>query len=433
MFLFLLFIALIILGLIFFPKILRQRYQSETEEITEHFQLSPLEASVLRDLAGENPSSPRPDLLYLLCLKPIRPEMRREIARTIMDTFPDGSEAQFNLRKFARAATGSEAGSAPPSRQQRETALETLDQMNRDANRARWIARNYQASLSPQRPPVLQRPIVATAATAPPDPRVVNPFEHMLEDDFDVFTYIGDREFLQQITAFREFEERLPRRRARHVYENQQNVHALNAECLTKAYKLVAKYKARATYSEIEKEISLLLLNAPVGKTEAISATLERVREDHSAFGYPPQTFTLSQLFYAVVMYIKLEADEEVQMELQKRLYEELEEASKQCGTGHIVRFLNVLQGFDTEYAMQLSVADEVYARLSILAQKEIEQNEAMDEILADNDMLVQFLRGKQARLTSALVAEYTEIAAASEIEAHVKDALNKYTKSSVF
>jgi hypothetical protein len=193
------------------------------------------------------------------------------------------------------------------------------------------------------------------------------------------------------------------------------------------------KYKARSIPEEIEKEISLLLLNAPVGKTEAIAAALDRIREDKSAYGYDGAAFTMSQLFYAVVMYIKSEAAKEAQSELQKRLYEELEESGGKCGTGHVVRLLNVLQGFEPEYEMKLPIKDEIYARLSILAQRHMEQSPEMDEILADNDALIRFLQTKHEELLRALLEEYREIASPAEVEKCVADALNRYTKSTVF
>lgn len=421
----LLFFALIILGIIFVPQILQHRAQQETADIGTRYHLSALETSVFRDLRRAQPTTPLNHLLYLLCLKPIRPETKREIARDIIDDFPNESEAYFNLWQLMRPP----AVPRPPERADRDRAqrqIDRLDQLYR-ATQQTQVAPTT-PSKQPQRPQTRHAPALSAPSPSPPL-LPINPFEV----DFDVFDFLNHREFRQQMDAFTDFEQQLLQRRAKHVYDNSENVHALNSDCLTKAYNLVEKYRARATHREIEKEISLLLLNAPVGKTEAIATTLERVRSDKSNYGYDAATFTLSQLFYSVVMYIKLEAAEDSRIELQQRLYEELEEASKKCGTGHVVRLMNVLQGFDTDYAMRLSVADEIYARLSILARKAIEQSADVDEILDDNERLVAFLHTQKAHLTSLLVEEYKDILEKAEIETHVRDALNKYTKTKVF
>ncbi len=399
LFWFLLFVGIIILTIIFAPKLIK--LHAANKFALEG--LSSLEASVLKDLQAQNPLASRSHILYLFCLKPISVPLKRALADEIIEDFPEHSEAHLTLSQIL--------------------APQDLDQLYRE----------YQQSRRPAPKPVRLQPMPAerlVEASRRPDTFIFDDPAPPLEQLF-MFDFIDDQEFLRQIHAFNEFEQKTATKRTRHFYEHNENVHALSSDCLAKAQNLVNRYRDRFSEIEFEREIEILLMNAP-SDISPLSA-IERARSDRNKYGYAPNDFRLSQLLFSIIMYIKLDSPENTRVELQKRLYQELAESKGKCGTGHVVRFMNVLKGFDTPYDHKLPIKDEVYARVCILAQKAIQNSERMDDILDDNETMVRFLQQEQKNIFNTLHNEYKEISSELEIREQVNASLNKYTKTTIF
>ena len=407
----------LVLAVIFLPRLLKSKHSHKVSEVVERYELSPLEESVYRDLAASNPNETEEGLLYLFCLKPIRRDLKRTISEEIMENFPIGSAEYSNMLSFVNA-----------------NPLEWIDAMHRESMAARRPPPPVPARAPPplRRPttPPRRRPRRTRTPAPPPQPRVERP---EIEEIAAIFDFIDEREFLMQIEAFDEIDRQMRRRRTQHFYESKENVHALNSDCLDKAHLIVERYGSSFSAANLEREISLIVLNAPLGKTEGISAALERISGDKSFYGYGDQRrFTLAEVCYSVLMFIK-EQEDERRAEMMKRFCEELEDSSKKCGTGHLVRLLNSLQGFGTEFSLKLPIKDEIYSRLSILIQKEIEKSSESDTILENKEALIAFIRGEKDTLTQVLLEEYAGLEPEQTLRQSIRDALNRYTRSDVF
>lgn len=434
MLLMILFFVALVVGLIFIPRFFRK----EKTEKRDEFALSPLEQSILADIERSNPKGTRSAHLFALTSKPIRQSVKKEIAEAIFDDFTELSEEKQMLRQIL-------APPLPPPPPPRRNLAPSRAQMQAKVNAAQktsfFDALDRTLGNARLRDPEEKKDAPAPAAASPaPAPFiafrhvVVNPFEENFRQEIlDIVNFFeGEGEILLQIDALNGFELQQNRRRARHFYESQENVHAFGSECMKKAFALVSKYRGEYSREKIDQEISLLLLNAPLGKVEAISTTLDRIQNDDSEYGYGESTFSLSELLFGVSCLIK-EMQPEVQSEMMKRLYEELEEASEKCGTGHVVRLMNVLQGFGSEFGLTLPLKDEIYSKLSILIQREIEKDEKMDDILASDELLQTFIQKKQKELTAEVMQEYRELADEEEIAKCVIDSLDRYSRSDVF
>lgn len=412
-------VVLIILGLILIPKFFRK------ENPTSMFNLSPLEESVLENIRRTNPKKKNSEVLYEFVSKPIRPDLKKNIAKHIFQDFQEDSEERYQLYRILMPE---------PKIEQKNTKnkLSSAKKINKRVDFFDNLDRTLRnAKNTPPAPQVntQENPQIITVRQV-----IINPFEeNMRQEILDIVNFFeGEGEIILQLNALNGFEIQHNRNRARHFYESKENVHALGTNCMQKAFELVLKYRGDFSREKLDQDISLLLLNAPLGKTEAISNTLDRVQNDNSEFGYGENTFLLSELLFSVYSLIK-ETDGENQTEMMKRLYEELEEASEKCGTGHVVRFMNVLQGFHTEFEIKLPLKDEIYAKLSILIQRAIQEDEKMDDILAQEELLVEFLKRKQSNFSEAIIEEYKEIATRDEIMLNIINSLNRYSKTDQF
>ena len=90
-----------------------------------------------------------------------------------------------------------------------------------------------------------------------------------------------------------------------------------------------------------------------------IDCVVERMCIDTTYFG---DGFTISDLFLAILSYIFRSKHKK---ELLKRLMEEMQEMRELCGSGYIVRLINVLQGFDNDYTVTISFDKQLYAVIS--------------------------------------------------------------------
>ena len=88
-------------------------------------------------------------------------------------------------------------------------------------------------------------------------------------------------------------------------------------------------------------------------KNEDASSSFQRIIMDTAIY----EGFRMTDILSAIVQKIR---SSEYRVELEKRLLEELTEMKGWCSTGHIVRLLNTLQGFDSSVFISISVRDEI-------------------------------------------------------------------------
>ncbi len=150
------------------------------------------------------------------------------------------------------------------------------------------------------------------------------------------------------------------------LYEDEQNVHdeKLKQSALDAAEKLmewdsIAPIKAPPGMKFRDFVIGMLYpLYSPKEKP-IINCVVERMCIDTTYFG---DGFTIAELFLALLNYI-IRSDHK--KELLKRLMEEMESMMELCASGYIVRFINVLQGFDDDYTVTISFDKQLYAVIS--------------------------------------------------------------------
>jgi hypothetical protein len=90
---------------------------------------------------------------------------------------------------------------------------------------------------------------------------------------------------------------------------------------------------------------------------------------------------------------------------------------SEKCSTGHLSRLINVLQGFETdlEVKVKININDEVYAKIKHLIEKEIMNQENMDELMEDmlsenKTIYIKFVKDTINKNIDEIVKEYENV-----------------------
>lgn len=147
------------------------------------------------------------------------------------------------------------------------------------------------------------------------------------------------------------------------IYGDVQNVHDKNInESVLKAFiKLMTKY----TVKEFNpREVKECLMKVNSNYEDIIDQVLERIEIDTSRFEYNLNAFSLHNAFSALWIYIQQHVNSK---ELHKRLLEEMISMARYCSTGHLSRFINVIQGFTDDDELKITIDNEqqIWAVLS--------------------------------------------------------------------
>ena len=144
----------------------------------------------------------------------------------------------------------------------------------------------------------------------------------------------------------------------RTVYDDSQNVHdtRINKSVLKAACKLIEIYSQVEFNEDLVK--NELISMSPVSE-EAVKKVFGRIEIDTSRFSYKENSFSLYILFSNLWRYICLH---EHKNELKVRLLEEIISMSLYCSTGHLSRFVNVIQGYtdDPDLCIRISSFDQI-------------------------------------------------------------------------
>jgi hypothetical protein len=161
-------------------------------------------------------------------------------------------------------------------------------------------------------------------------------------------------------------------------YEDGQNVHntKLNKSTLDAAFDLVNKY------NPYDKTIEYTYYKKISDKEniDKIERAIHRINTDTSNFG---NNLNLQIVYQSLLNLIEQHKNKD---ELNERLMDELIDMSGKCSTGHLSRLLNVLQGYDTNLNVKVTIdiKDEVYAKIKHLIEKNMMEQENMDDIMED-------------------------------------------------
>jgi predicted house-cleaning noncanonical NTP pyrophosphatase (MazG superfamily) len=226
------------------------------------------------------------------------------------------------------------------------------------------------------------------------------------------------------------------------IYANRQNVHS---ESIEESSQEVLK-KLHETYGLVPTTLDQLQqwrlelegwdLFQQQGEDMRLKTTLcmNRIFFDKRLYGHTKDT--LVSIFGLVWRHIHHSEHRE---ELQKRLLEEMNEASGQCSTGIAMRLLNTLSGYD-DFMLKISYREAILTKVMHLLNKQIlaiddpeHQEELLHEmILPSSDYtrrkkFLGFFRTHIPSLKEELYEEYKEFVSDTDFDLYLKQALIVY------
>jgi hypothetical protein len=147
------------------------------------------------------------------------------------------------------------------------------------------------------------------------------------------------------------------------VYEDRQNVHAtaINTSVLKACIALISS--EGETEFDIE-EVRRTLKEISPKDIYSINTVLERVEIDTSTFRLKDDAFNMYVLFSCLWSFITKHQNKD---DILLRLVEEMIAMASYCSTGHLSRFINVVQGYtsDPDMEMRISEYDQVKSVIS--------------------------------------------------------------------
>lgn len=157
--------------------------------------------------------------------------------------------------------------------------------------------------------------------------------------------------------------------RSHTIYNDSQNVHQFSQQTMHAIEKLVEECIIESkTYKEIYEEIILVVkkwATQPNGKVDnklkfSAMKALNRVNQDTATF----TKYNVTLIEIVVCIYTKIMSHPvETQLELKKRLCEELCDMGDTCSSGHADRFVNVLSGYD--FNLSVSWEDQIKSNMA--------------------------------------------------------------------
>jgi hypothetical protein len=151
----------------------------------------------------------------------------------------------------------------------------------------------------------------------------------------------------------------------KNVYNDSQNVHSSSIQQSVKSsiYNLMKEVKEPFNYNYMDDSILMKqtkqLLN-DYCKNEEIHSQLE---------------CTFGELLDSIFLEIS-KMDEEKQMEIKKRINEEIKDSIGMCFTGRIVRIVNSLSGYSDKVSINISDSEEIGNVISLMKSKYMEIDE---------------------------------------------------------
>lgn len=208
------------------------------------------------------------------------------------------------------------------------------------------------------------------------------------------------------------------------VYGDSQNVHShdMNDSVLSACVHLIGLIEE--TDFDPEEVRSELMRVAPSYK-EQIDIVLERIQIDTSRFTYKSDRFGLLSVFSCLWTYIKRHPSKD---ELLLRLVEEIDAMARYCTTGHVSRFINVIQGYTNDEKLQVRISDKEQIKSVVAHYLNTVCEKAGDEVLdammgGDQTPFYKFVETKMNDRIPKIVEEY------GDVQEHIVEAIKSYTK----
>jgi len=180
--------------------------------------------------------------------------------------------------------------------------------------------------------------------------------------------------------------------RSRTLYTNSQNIHSIESISSILAWLKKEEIKRTVTMDHIYqwcKEFK----DESKDSNEIVLESVKRIMMDTGIYEGVYMTDIICIIFQRI-------QDSPHKIELEKRFIEELIDMNGWCSTGHVIRLINVLQGFEEKANISIPVREEirsaVYARLSYHMKKSCSK-ELQEELLLcfcqeDKTLLEEFI-----------------------------------------
>jgi len=214
------------------------------------------------------------------------------------------------------------------------------------------------------------------------------------------------------------------------IYGDSQNVH--HTDINTSVMKVcVALFNLEPVGALILTEVTEELNSvATVKQLSSISKVLERIQIDESRFKYIDENkvqtvFSMYDVFTVVWQYI---CKHKSRKELCLRLVEEIHAMAKYCSTGHVSRFINVIQGYTENEDLCLRISDSTRIKSIITYKLNNLMRKAPDNIQESmiGDEILPFYNYIKLHINNILpkfIEEY------GDVQEYVLDAIEKYTR----
>jgi hypothetical protein len=213
------------------------------------------------------------------------------------------------------------------------------------------------------------------------------------------------------------------------VYSDSQNVHNtnINTSNLKACIRLIQiEPPAPEGLDESKVKEQLLAYTKTQEESDIVFTVLERVNIDSSEFTHENSRFTLYHLFCSLWQFIQKHKDKEV---LLLRLLEEMTGMTKFCSSGHMSRFINVIQAFTDDPQLQVTISefDQVKAIVSHYLTKHMTDapEHVTDSMMnTDKSDFYDYISEKMTSFLPNFIKEY-----GTSTKKHILEVIRYYTQ----
>jgi hypothetical protein len=209
------------------------------------------------------------------------------------------------------------------------------------------------------------------------------------------------------------------------IYSDSQNVHdsSINTSVLKVLKNLYEKYSSILESYSIRNNMSIdnykelvinkiksFLISKYFSEQKLIEDSINYVNINFTKFG--ENELTLRDAIISVWLFV---TSHKYRDELEKRFLEELKEMKGYCTTGHIARFMNVIQGYtdDEKLCIRISNREQISNVIKQYLTNELANcidEDVIDGLLTPNDAYKEFIKNRIASKIESWRKEYGEI-----------------------
>jgi hypothetical protein len=219
--------------------------------------------------------------------------------------------------------------------------------------------------------------------------------------------------------------------RPTNLYEDTQNVH--NSDINKAVLKVASNLIKQEGHGDFEDERGEeMMFNELVGISsehlETFVKVLERINIDTSKFVYGVNRFTLRLVFVNLWSYI---GHHQHSVELKKRLVEEMIEMEKYCTTGHLSRFVSVIQGYTNDEELMITISDYEYlkGKIKYFLDKKLQEEapeRVRESMIGDRKEFIEYVDRLMIQKTKEFLREY--FGKEEEVLKIIKEIVDVYT-----